>query len=462
MTAELLRQLPGVDRWLASPVGVALVAEYSTAEVTAVMRIELDRLRDELRRGRSELPDFESEACAAALRAELMGARMQPLRPVINATGIVIHTNLGRAPLADSALAAIELAARGYSNLEYDLAEGRRGSRGQHVEALLCELTGAEAALVVNNCASAVLLSLAGLAAGGEVVVSRGELIEIGGSFRMPDVIAASGARMVEVGTTNRTSLGDYREAIGEHTKVLLSSHPSNYRVVGFTHAPQPSALAALAADRGIPWVHDLGSGAIVNLARTGLQPEPTVQEAVATGAGLVTFSGDKMLGGPQAGIVLGRVELVERLRRHPLARAARVDKLSLAALIATLQLYRPPHDPWEAIPVLKMLSATAEDIRDRARPLVSQIAASGSFDAALVQDVGFAGGGATPMSELPTTVIELKHGRLSCGALAAALRDAAVPVITRINRDRVLIDLRTVLPTQEAALLEACGQVAA
>jgi L-seryl-tRNA(Ser) seleniumtransferase len=336
MSRELLRRLPAVDAWLASEQGAALIAEYSRAEVVEVMRSHLARIRGRLANDGGELPDLASDEYTSLLRADLLERRTIGLKPVINATGIVIHTNLGRAPLAPEAIEAMVQVSRGYSNLEYDLDGGQRGSRNARVAELLSRLTRAEAALVVNNCAAAVLLALRALAAFGEVVVSRGELIEIGGSFRMPDVIAQSGAKMVEVGTTNRTTITDYRDALTEQTRVLLMSHPSNYRIVGFTARPEPAELAALAKERGLALVHDLGSGSLVRLEALGAA-EPTVAECIGAGADVVTFSGDKLLGGPQAGIAVGRADLIDKLGKHPLARAFRIDKLSLAALAATL-----------------------------------------------------------------------------------------------------------------------------
>lgn len=461
MSVDLLRQLPGVDTWLASSHGLALVAEYSHVEVAAVMRAHLARIREDLRSGRqTAVPPLESDEYAALLRAELLARRADTLVGVVNATGIVIHTNLGRAPLADEAVAALAAVAGHYSTLEYDTESGRRGSRGKHVESLLCELTGAEAALVVNNCAAGVLLALTALAGSGEVVVSRGELIEIGGSFRMPDVIAASGARMVEVGTTNRTSLADYANAIGADTRVLLTSHPSNYRVVGFTARPSPQDLASLAHERGVAFVHDLGSGALVDPSFAGLDPEPTVSDCLRQGADIVTFSGDKMLGGPQCGLVLGRVDLVEKLRRHSFARAARIDKLSLAALVATLKLYRPPSDPWQSVPVLRMLGAPVDEIGRRAAALAAAIARCDGFEARVTEDVGYAGGGALPMSALQTLSVEVTHARLGAADLARSLRTFTRPIVARIARDRVVLDPRTVLPGQESEIVEACRSI--
>ncbi len=460
MSADLLRQLPGIDAWLATEPGSSLSSEFSREEVIAALRTRLAALRAEIRGGREALPDFAGDRFVATIRSGILSRRLGSLQRVVNATGIVVHTNLGRAPLAEEALAAMDDTARGYSNLEFDLGAGRRGSRGNHVEALICELTGAEAALVVNNCAAAVLLALQGLAANGDVVVSRGELIEIGGSFRMPDVIEASGARMVEVGTTNRTSIDDYARAIGETTRVLLTSHPSNYRIVGFTMKPAALELAALADRNGIEFVHDLGSGTLVDPALAGLDPEPTVRDCVASGAGVVTFSGDKMLGGPQAGVLVGKASVIGRLRKHPLARALRIDKLSLAALAATLRLYLPPNDPWQCIPVLRMLSAGADEIGRRAERVAEEIDAQSGLATNIVDDVSFAGGGALPMSELATRVIECSSRSVSGAELARRLRAVRMPVVARVARDTLLIDLRTVPAHEEPALIEAMRQI--
>jgi len=455
MSRELLRRLPGVDAWAKSTQGAALCAEYSRDEVVAVMRSHLARLRERLKSGADELPDLAGDDYTTLLRAELLDRRAGSLTPVINATGIVIHTNLGRAPLAEEAIDAMVAVARGYSNLEYDLGAGERGSRNTHVGELLCELTGAEAALAVNNGAAAVLLALRAHAASGEVIVSRGELIEIGGSFRMPDVIAQSGARMVEVGTTNRTTLHDYADAITPATRVLLMSHPSNYRVVGFTARPATQELAALARERGLTLIHDLGSGSLVPLAELGAA-EPTVADCLTGGADLVTFSGDKLLGGPQAGIVVGRTPLVDSLRRHAFARACRIDKLSLAALAATLALYRPPHEPRECIPVLRMLTESKASIGRRAARVVQELLKIAGVTASVTDGVGYAGGGALPMSELASKVILLEASGLTAAQLAAKLRAARPAVITRIAKNAVTLDLRTVTSRDTRALLTA------
>jgi L-seryl-tRNA(Ser) seleniumtransferase len=454
MSREKLRQLPGVDAWLSSEQGRLLCAEYSRAEVVAVMRGHLARIRAEIANG-GELPTLASDDYSARLRADLLAARAGSLKPVINATGIVIHTNLGRAPLADEAVAAMAEIGRSYSNLEYELDAGARGSRQAHAADLLSELTGAEDALVVNNCAAAVLLTLSALAGSGEVVVSRGELIEIGGSFRMPDVIAQSGARMVEVGTTNRTTVGDYAAALGDATRVLLSSHPSNYRIVGFTASPPPRELAALAHDRGLTLVRDLGSGSLCRLEALG-GTEPTVAECINDGADIVSFSGDKLLGGPQAGIIVGRAAPIERLRRHPLARALRIDKLSLAALTATLRLYRPPQNPLERVPVLRMITESRAAIAERAADVAQQLGDIHGLTVTLADDVSYAGGGALPMNPIETCVIRLESDRDGAAELAAKLRAMQPPVIGRISKAAVILDLRTVQPGETQLLIEA------
>jgi L-seryl-tRNA(Ser) seleniumtransferase len=444
-----------MDAWLSSAQGAALCAEYSRAEVIAVMRAHLAGIRARLVNGGGEIPDFGSDEHTNVLRAELLERRASSLKPVINATGIVIHTNLGRAPLAPEAIAAVSQVASGYSSLEYDLGAGKRGSRNEHVSELLCRLTGAEAALVVNNCAAAVLLALRGLAAPGEVIVSRGELIEIGGSFRMPDVIAQSGAAMIEVGTTNRTTLRDYADAVTEQTRVLLMSHPSNYRIVGFTAAPESRALAELAKAHGLVLVRDLGSGSLVKLHELE-GAEPTVAECLSNGADLVTFSGDKLLGGPQAGLIVGRADLIDKLRKHPLARAARIDKLSLAALIATLKLYEAPNEPRARVPVLRMIVAGKAAIARRAARVAKTLGALDGVRATLEDGVSYAGGGALPMSELQTKVIRLEVQGKSAAELAATLRQANPPVIGRVFRDAVNLDLRTVSTDQTRLLIDA------
>jgi L-seryl-tRNA(Ser) seleniumtransferase len=410
-----LRDLPSVDE-LAREAGDPLAVDAARAVI--------ERAREEIRAG------ADPGDLAARLRDELADMRQPRLRRVINATGVVVHTNLGRAPLAEEALARILEAGRGYSNLEYDLGKGTRGSRQDHVGAVLRRLTGAEAALVVNNNAAAVLLALAALAEGREVVVSRGELIEIGDGFRIPEVLARSGAHLVEVGTTNRTRASDYERAIGEQTAVVLRVHQSNFRVVGFEERPRLEEVAAVAQRHGLPLVDDLGSGVLASV-----EAEPTARESLAAGADLVCFSGDKLLGGPQAGIVLGRAELVERLRRHPLQRALRIDKLSLAALEGTLllQLEAP-----ERIPVLRTLSQETTAVRERAERLAA--ATGGEVE----ETVGRVGGGALPLAELPSFACALEE------SLAQPLRAGEPPVVGVVRDGRLLLDCLT-LTDEEA-----------
>jgi L-seryl-tRNA(Ser) seleniumtransferase len=390
--------------------------------------IAVDAARTVLARARETIAAGGSPGdLAALLRAELRAARAPRLRRVLNATGVIVHTNLGRAPLAAQALERVTEAARGYSNLEYDLAGGRRGSRQDHVTDALRRLTGAEAALVVNNNAAAVLLALAALAEGREVVVSRGELIEIGDGFRIPDVLARSGARLREVGTTNRTRASDYERAIGPETGALLRVHQSNFRVVGFTEQPTVAELAAVARRHGVPLVDDLGSGVLV-----ALEDEPSARESLAAGADLVCFSGDKLLGGPQAGVVVGRAELVERLRRHPLQRAVRADKLTLAALEGTLALYLEPARAAREVPVLRMLGEPAEAVRERAARLAEAVGGE------VEETVARVGGGALPLAEVASFACAVEE------ELAGPLRAGEPPVVGIVRDGRLLLDCRT------------------
>jgi L-seryl-tRNA(Ser) seleniumtransferase len=411
-----LRDLPSVDELLRDE---RLAAEPHELAVTAA-RAVLDRARDEIQGGTTP------GSLVEAVLAELVGARAPSLRRVLNATGVLVHTNLGRAPLAAAALARVVEVGGGYSNLEYDLARGERGSRQDHLLALLRRLTGAEAALVVNNNAAAVLLALAALAEGREVIVSRGELIEIGDGFRIPDVLARSGARLVEVGTTNRTRSADYERAIGPDTAVLLRVHQSNFRIVGFAERPQLVELAEVAQRHELPLVDDLGSGALVVVG-----DEPTPADSLRAGADLVCFSGDKLLGGPQAGVVVGRADLVERLRRHPLQRALRADKLTLAALEGTLSLALDSRARDE-IPVLRMLHESLETVRSRAARLAALVGGE------VEETVARVGGGALPLAELPSAACAVEE------ALAEPLRLGEPPVIAVVRDGRTLLDCRT------------------
>jgi L-seryl-tRNA(Ser) seleniumtransferase len=421
-----LRDLPSVDELARPHGGDPLAVEAARALVA--------RAREEIRRG------DDPGDLAARLGRELHTARAPRLRRVINATGVIVHTNLGRAPLAEAALERVREIARGYSNLEYDLPAGGRGSRQDHVADIVSRLTGAEAALVVNNNAAAVMLALAALAEGREVLVSRGELIEIGDGFRIPDVLERSGARLREVGTTNRTRAADYEKAIGPETAVLLRVHQSNFRVVGFTEQPSLQELADIARRHDLPLVDDLGSGALMDIG-----DEPTARASLAAGADLVSFSGDKLLGGPQAGIVVGRADLVEKLRRHPLQRALRADKLTLAALEGTLTLAQ---DAPNEIPVLRMLREPVETVRARAGRLAARIGGE------VEETVARAGGGALPLTELPSYACAIEE------ALAGKLRSGEPPVIAVVRDGRTLLDCRT-LTDAEADEAAACVEAA-
>jgi L-seryl-tRNA(Ser) seleniumtransferase len=455
-----MRALPQVQKLLETAAAVALCARYRRERVVDAIRQELALLRQAALAGVPVDASAGGAVFFQAVERRLSAARVHGLRRVINASGVVLHTNLGRAPLAPEALAAIETVAAGYCNLEYELEEGKRGSRHAHVEGLLARLTGAESALVVNNCAAAVLLALSAIARDGEVVVSRGELIEIGGSFRMPDVIAQSGATLVEVGTTNKTHLSDYERAIGPNTRLVLRSHPSNYRVVGFTAQPARAELAALARRRDVAFLEDLGSGTLVDLRRFGLPFEPTVQACVREGGGLVAFSGDKLLGGPQAGIVVGPKALVDRLRQHPLQRALRIDKLSLAALEATLRLYEDADTPEGRVPVLRMLAQSREEIARRARLLVRRLRRRlPDIACSLREDASLAGGGSLPGADLATMLVLLDVPEIAAGELARRLRAATPAVVGRIVQDRLALDLRTVAPDEIDALVAALAQ---
>jgi L-seryl-tRNA(Ser) seleniumtransferase len=436
------RQLPSMAKVLDSPELDTLCGHYGRAPTVAALRGILSGLRERLEAGEPVDGSAALPALALQLRAALAA---RALVPVINATGVVLHTNLGRAPLAPAAVAAVGAVARGYSNLEFDLGTGERGSRIAHVEPVLRRLTGAEAALVANNGAAAVLLALTALARGGEVLVSRGELVEIGGGFRIPEVIAQSGARLVEVGTTNRTRLADYERALGPQTRVILKTHPSNYRILGFTEAVPRESLAGLAHARGLALVEDLGSGALVDMARFGLPAEPTVQDCVRDGADVVCFSGDKLLGGPQAGIAVGRERWIEPLRRHPLMRALRSDKLTLAALGATLALYEGPSAVHGEVPVLRMLGAPLEQVRRRARRAKRALARVPGLWCEVSEEDSVPGGGALPLATLPTAVLRLRAQAMSCQSLADACLAQRPAVVGRLRDDAWLLDLRTV-----------------
>lgn len=460
--SSFLRGLPSVDSLLRTETAQSLKSEIGADRLSSLARKVTDELRREMLAGTSAVPDpdvadngsrasllLEAEKrLAAAHRDEAS----RGLRRVINATGVVLHTNLGRAPLSDAARRAIVEKAAGYCSLEYDVVKGERGGRGPRAEDLLASLTGAEAALVVNNCAAAALLVLNTLARDGETIVSRGELVEIGGDFRVPDVMAQSGTRMVEVGTTNRTRLSDYRKAMSERTRLVMRVHASNYRIVGFTKTPLLKDLAGLAHDAGLALYEDAGSGALLDLSEYGIEGEPVIRASVEAGADIVSFSGDKLLGGPQAGLLVGRSDIIERMRRHPLYRALRADKLRIAALEATLEAYAREVSSAE-VPAHHSIALSAAEIRARADSLIGRIQerkGSQAISLETVEGESAAGGGSGPTSRLPTVLISLTHSQLTANRVEAALRLSDPPVIARIVDDRVVLDLRTVADSEE------------
>ena len=458
---SLLRALPKTDDLLRRADLTALAETVPRPLVADAVRSVVDDVRERILSGAAE--SFDDDGLAARVIA-LVTERMRPsLRPVINATGIIVHTNLGRSVLAPEAVEAAARVAAGYSNLEYDVASGERGSRHVHVESLICQLTGAEAAIAVNNNAAAVFLAIAGLACDGEAIVSRGQLVEIGGSFRIPDIMRQTGARMVEVGTTNKTRLKDYERAITPRSALLLKVHSSNFRMVGFTEEASLAELVALGRERGVPVYEDQGSGVLIDLAPYGIAGEPTVRSSIEAGADVVSISGDKLLGGPQAGILAGRRDAIERLKSHPLARALRLDKMTLAALEATLRLYLDPERAVRDIPTLAMLLSPPEKVAARARMLASRIGAvsAGAFDVLTEPDTSRAGGGALPMAEIPTTVVTLAPLRTSANALEASLRLGDPTIVARIHEGRVLLDLRTLSAAEEDAVVGRLERIA-
>ena len=455
--SEALRLMPSVDECLRALAAAQAHREVNRNYLVSMVRAAQASLRDALAAGDvPTAPSREAMLGEVVRRTEqYLAADIPAWRPVINATGVVIHTNLGRAMLAEAAIDAVSLAARSPIDLEYDLERGRRGDRDRMVEDDLRALTGAEAATIVNNNAAAVLLALNTLAEGREVIVSRGELIEIGGSFRIPDVMRKSGARLCEVGTTNRTHLHDYAEAIGPDTALLLKVHPSNYRVIGFTSAVSMADLCRLAAERGLPVMEDLGSGALVDLRRFGLHHEPVVEESVSAGASLVTFSGDKLLGGPQAGVIVGRRELIEKIRSNPLKRALRCDKLTLAAMSATLRIYRRAGDLVESIPVLRLLTRSVNELETvalRARDLLCERLGEG-FSVSVAPSTSEIGSGAMPGGEIETRVLKISHRVHSPEVVAAMFRHAEPAIIGRITDGVFQLDMRTI---EDPAVLAA------
>jgi L-seryl-tRNA(Ser) seleniumtransferase len=456
------RAIPSVDQLLRSDTAIQLRRALGTQRVTAIAREVTENLRAQIDSGALREASKESLLAEGIQLLRKAGERetLRGFSRVINATGVILHTNLGRAPLSVAARTAIAKEAAGYCTLEYDLSTGERGRRGGRAEELLVELTGAEAALIVNNCASAALLVLTVLAHDGETIVSRGELVEIGGDFRVPDVMANSGTHMLEVGSTNRTRLEDYGRAINENTRLIMRVHPSNYRIVGFTSSPTLATLSSFAHEAGLFLYEDAGSGAIADLTKYGLGDEPIISESVAAGADVITFSGDKLLGGPQAGLIVGRAAVIERMRMHSLYRALRADKLCLAALEATLDAYR--RDALEEIPTLHMLSLSAEAIETRARNFIQRLdeVAPVGLKATVVNGNSAVGGGSGPNVHPPTWLIALDHPALNANEIESRLREASPPVISRIAEGRVLLDLRTVDVSDESDLVTALKSI--
>jgi len=456
-----LSLVPSVDSILQTEGAAALIGELGRKRALAHVQKVTREIRSEMssRSGNTSRSDIEKEIVARLTR-ELESANQQRMKRVLNATGIIVHTNLGRSPLSAEAADAIVAAASGYCNLEYYLETGERGRRGESAERFLAETVGAEDAVVVNNCAAAALLVLSEFAKGGEVIVSRGELVEIGGDFRIPDVLGQSGATLREVGTTNRTKLVDYERAIGENTKLILRVHPSNYRVIGFTEKPDLSELAELAHRNNLILFEDAGSGALIDLTKFGLD-EPTIQSSISAGADIVAFSGDKLMGGVQAGMIVGRKNMINQLRKNPLYRALRPDKLTYVAVEATLTAFAKGI-AFKKIPVLRMLATPFEELEARAKAMVKRLRKNaGDVVPEIISGSSAIGGGAAPGINLPTCLISIRHAEMSADEFLAKLRFCDPPVIARIADNRCLIDLRTVLPNDDELLIKALANVA-
>ena len=453
-----MRQIPSVDELLVQPRLAALSKRVDRNLVVEVTRTVLADLRARIAEdSNGTVVSLDGASVEELISVQVEKILSRSLQPVINATGVILHTNLGRAPLPETVADEFRRTATQYSNLEYDLEAGARGKRDVHTSQLLTRLTGAEAAIVVNNCAAAVLVTLAALARGGEVIVSRGELIEIGDGFRIPEIMEQSGALLREVGTTNRTHLADYENAIDEKTRLLLRVHPSNFKVTGFTDKPSLEDLVSLSQRSGLPLVEDLGSGCLADLSEHGVS-EPTVRQSIDAGVSLVMFSGDKLMGGPQAGIIAGKKELVARVRRFPLFRALRVDKLTIAALEATLGAYL--RAAWDEIPAIRMIRATPQELKRRAENFIRELRPELPLDEVEIEIAdgsSLAGGGSTPAQSLPTKVIRITSVRYSAAKLEQRLRraPAGISVIARVEDDRLILDLRTVFPEQEALLVK-------
>jgi len=464
---EMLKKMPKIDE-------IILLLEkqdiYSLAPrdiVIATCRKVVQNLREKIIEAKEkDLPKFSLDLASAVGEVErlIKGLYRYSLRRVVNATGVILHTNLGRAPLCPEALQRIMEVGSSYSNLEFDLAKGERGQRYDHVSSLICALTGAEDALIVNNNAAAVLLVLNTLAEKKEAIVSRGELIEIGGEFRIPEIMKKSASKLREVGTTNRTRIGDYEKAINDKTGLIMKVHTSNFRIVGFTEEADIESLVVLGKSRGIPVMDDLGSGCLIDLDKYGLQHEPTVRETVATGIDVVTFSGDKLLGGPQAGIIVGKKQVLAKIKKNPLNRALRIDKFTLAALEATLMHYLRPADAVKKLRSLKALTEPVTEVKKRAEKLVEKLQ-NEKFDSlkfSLRQDFAAAGGGSLPTQQIPTILVTIKNKKISASKMEERLRRIEVPVIVRVDKDEILLDLRTVAEDDFPFIIEGLIQITA
>lgn len=463
----LLKQLPKIDE-------IILILEkqniYDLAPheiVKETCRRIVQNLRDKIINARRKLPEeFNPDASAAAKEVEksIKGLYRYSLRRVVNATGVILHTNLGRAPLCPEALERILEVGKAYSNLEFDLAKGERGQRYDHVSSLLCALTGAEDALIVNNNAAAVLLVLNTLAQKKEAIVSRGELIEIGGEFRIPEIMQKSATKLREVGTTNRTRLSDYEKAVNEKTGLIMKVHTSNYRIVGFTEEASIESLVELGKNRGIPVMDDLGSGCLIDLDRYGLQHEPTIRERLATGVDVVTFSGDKLLGGPQAGIIVGKKVVLAKIKKNPLNRALRIDKFTLAALEATLMRYLNTTEAPKKLRALKSLTEPVADVRKRAEKLMEKLQKENfeSLKISLREDFAAAGGGSLPTQQIPTVLVAIKNNKIPATKMEEKLRKLDVPIIARVDKNEILFDLRTVAEDEFIFIVEGLKQITA
>lgn len=459
--SNVFRNIPSVHELLDSPPLRQLVERANRNAVISGVRRFLDNLRSDIQTAAADIKVPHPSELAERIAQWIVKEEMPNLRPVINATGILLHTGLGRAPLAESALQAIAEVARGYASLEVDVATGERSQRVRDVEALLKTITGAEAAAVVNNNAAATLLTLSALARGREVIVSRGQLVEIGGSYRLPEVMEASGAKLREVGTTNKTRIDDYRTAISAETGALMRVHASNFAIVGFTEQASLVELVALGSKHQLPVIDDIGSGALEDLSGYGISGEPLAADSLRSGADLVLFSGDKLLGGPQCGIILGRQRLIKQIVQHPLARALRVDKLTLAALLETLRLHQDREAAERSVPLLSLLSTSAANLQQRAQRLAPQLAACAAIKSAeVVESQGYLGGGSVPSQSLPGWAVALQPAHGSLDDLAQALRTGNPAVFGRIHKDRLLLDLRSVFPREDIRIVEAVQQI--